>query len=60
MCPSPHPGDSSKARVPDTPPHQVRASPTVRTLSPRAQEIHMLGALQQHKGSSLFSVGICS
>lgn len=49
-----------KARVPVTPPHQVRASPTVHTLSPRAQEIHMLGALQQHKGSSLFSVGICS
>lgn len=56
----PRPGDSRQAGVPATPPHQAGTSPTVHTTSPRAQEIHMLGALQLHKGGSLLSVGMCS
>lgn len=33
----------------------LHGSPTARAPSPRAQEIHMSGALQQHKGGSLSS-----
>lgn len=50
-CEGPHPGTS---RVPATPLHQPHGS------HPQAREIHMSGALQQHKGSSLLAVGIRS
>lgn len=52
-CEGPHPGDSSK-QGPATPLHQPHGS------HPQAQEIHMSGALQQHKGGSLLAVGIRS
>lgn len=61
-CCIPLPTDTSAAllpqgtaeRVPATPLHQPHSS------HPQAREIHMSGALQQHKGSSLLAVGIRS
>lgn len=45
---------TAASRVPATPLHQTHSS------HPQAQEIHMSGALQQHKGGSLLAVGIRS
>lgn len=45
---------TAASRVPVTPLHHPHGS------HPQAQEIHMSGALQQHKGSSLLAVGIRS